>query len=345
MSLPGVKQPVNLSYSLISRGCALKRFASVFLTTAVAVMLLLGGCGDDDPVSHQNKPPKASFVLTPRVGLVETAFEFDASGCSDEEDAATSLQVRWDWENDGTWDGSWSAAKTASHQYSTTGTKTIALEVRDTEGLTDRVTRQTQVTAAFYRGCDYFPISSGNRWEYNTGTMEVEGAEHTFVDGIGLRAELDFIFASDTSVVFLNCVAGAVAWLGAYDIADDRYTSDPITGLASILTDSMYVGAQWTLVGEEGGDVVSIGIEVIGTESVTVPAGAFDHCLRVQITLFESEQGRFYTDETYFARGVGPVKSERVSQSGPTEGWFLFVNEDYPVAQLQSASIDDIDYP
>jgi PKD repeat protein len=318
------------------------RFASVFLTVAVAVMILFTNCGDDDPV---NNAPNACFVVTPESGTTDTTFRFDASCCSDAEDPVTSLEVRWDWENDETWDTGWATTKTASHQYSTSGIKTIALEVKDKGGLTDRVTRQVEVVPALYCGCDYFPLSAGNHWEYNTGTADVEGSEHTFVDGIGLRVDWDLVFESDTSVSFWNCIDGALAFMGKYDQDGLVYVNDPFVGLASILANSMYVGAQWTLFGEEGTGVDSLRIEVLGTESVTVPAGTFDDCLKIQATIFDNDPAVTYTDEAYFAEGVGLVKEERISQSGPTDGVFLLVNEDYRLAELQSASVDGVDYP
>ncbi|MCA9733813.1 PKD domain-containing protein, partial [candidate division KSB1 bacterium] len=55
-------------------------------------------------VSLDNTAPTASFTVSPTSGTTETAFAFDASGSSICEDDISSLQVRWDWENDGTWD-------------------------------------------------------------------------------------------------------------------------------------------------------------------------------------------------------------------------------------------------
>jgi len=53
--------------------------------------------------------------------------------------------VRWDWENDGNWDTDWSSNKTVSHQYSSAGNFTVAMEVKDSEGLTDAATRNVTV--------------------------------------------------------------------------------------------------------------------------------------------------------------------------------------------------------
>jgi len=95
-----------------------------------------------------NQPPTASFTVSPPSGSTATTFSVDASGCSDAEDATAVLQVRWDWENDGSWDTSYSTTKTATHQYATIGSKTIKVEVMDTGGLTDTTTRSVSVGPA-----------------------------------------------------------------------------------------------------------------------------------------------------------------------------------------------------
>ena len=91
--------------------------------------------------------PTASFTLTPSSGTTSTIFNVDASGSSDPEDASAELTVRWDWENDGTWDTAYSTTKTASHNYPSPATYTMKLEVKDTSGLTDATTRSVNVTS------------------------------------------------------------------------------------------------------------------------------------------------------------------------------------------------------
>lgn len=86
--------------------------------------------------------PFAGFESNPGTGNITTTFDFDASYCFDYQDADAGLQVRWDWENDGTWDVDWTATKTASHQYTTPGTYTVNLMVRDSGGLLDNITQE-----------------------------------------------------------------------------------------------------------------------------------------------------------------------------------------------------------
>ncbi len=91
--------------------------------------------------------PTACFTVSPTTGPVDTQFQVDASCSSDDQDPSDALEVRWDWESDGTWDTAHSPIKTAVHPYETPGTKTITLEVRDTEGLTGTTTRQVTVSS------------------------------------------------------------------------------------------------------------------------------------------------------------------------------------------------------
>ncbi|MGE5557340.1 MAG: hypothetical protein ACM3WV_01870 [Bacillota bacterium] len=65
-----------------------------------------------------------------------TLFTFDASGCKDDKDSPAKLQVRWDWENDGTWDTGFTTVKTATHAYKDEGARIVALQVKDTAGNT-----------------------------------------------------------------------------------------------------------------------------------------------------------------------------------------------------------------
>lgn len=96
-------------------------------------------------VGHENLPPTASFTVSPESGSYSLDFTFDASEVSDPEDPANQLEVRWDWENDGTWDTDWDTEKINQHQFSTPGDYTTKMEVRDTEGLGDNTTNTTEV--------------------------------------------------------------------------------------------------------------------------------------------------------------------------------------------------------
>ncbi len=73
----------------------------------------------DVTVSATNVPPTAMFTADTGMQFASSPviFNFDASGVSDGEDPAAALQVRWDFEDDGIWDTSYSTTKTASNDY------------------------------------------------------------------------------------------------------------------------------------------------------------------------------------------------------------------------------------
>jgi peptide/nickel transport system substrate-binding protein len=107
-----------------------------------------------------NSAPTASFTVVPTTGDTLTSFEFDASGSSDSEDAVVDLEVRWDYENDGTWDTGWSTEKATDHLFSASATYTVKLEVRDTVGLTNTTTMQVDVVEVIPEFSMIIPIIS-----------------------------------------------------------------------------------------------------------------------------------------------------------------------------------------
>ena len=72
----------------------------------------------------------------PDSGTVDTLFTLDATGSTDPEDADSTLEARWDWEGDGTWDTEFSDTLIVTHQYGDTGRVTDTVEVRDSGGRT-----------------------------------------------------------------------------------------------------------------------------------------------------------------------------------------------------------------
>jgi parallel beta-helix repeat protein len=100
---------------------------------------------DRYPLVPPNAVPLAAFNLSGNATTVNATLIADASPSSDAEDPSGILKVRWDWENDGIWDTEWTTRKVAIHQYSTAGTYTVRLEVRDTGGLVAGAVKDVEV--------------------------------------------------------------------------------------------------------------------------------------------------------------------------------------------------------
>jgi uncharacterized protein (TIGR02145 family) len=123
--------------------------------------------------SH-NTPPTALFTVSPSSGTTSTNFAFDASGSTDNETPTSQLQVRWDFDGNGSWDTNWDTDKTQNHQYSTEATYNAKLEVKDNEGLTDQYTRSITVSNGGGGFNDVFNPATGQTWmDRNLGASRV----------------------------------------------------------------------------------------------------------------------------------------------------------------------------
>src|SRR2546427_3259813 len=97
------------------------------------------------PPPPTNTPPYANFSWTPASGEPSTVFTFTSTSF-DAQDPPNLLQVRWDWESDGTWDTAWSTDAAAQHQFAVPGTYNVTLEAKDSGGLTGNQTATVIVT-------------------------------------------------------------------------------------------------------------------------------------------------------------------------------------------------------
>ncbi|MDD1793022.1 PKD domain-containing protein [Enterovibrio sp. ZSDZ42] len=83
-----------------------------------------------------NTPPTAGLTYSSTSDTTNSLFTFDASSSTDNEDGH-SLLYRWDIDNDGQWDTQYNTDALLERRYSTAGSKTIILEVKDSSGSTD----------------------------------------------------------------------------------------------------------------------------------------------------------------------------------------------------------------
>ncbi len=94
-----------------------------------------------------NTPPTASLSITPSSGTYTTTFTMDVRGSTDDYDAIADMSVRFDWNDDGTFDTAW---LNASQLWTNTftydwGFVTVRARVRDSGGLTDDATQTVYV--------------------------------------------------------------------------------------------------------------------------------------------------------------------------------------------------------
>ena len=89
--------------------------------------------------------PTAYFTVSPAGGTTSTVFTFNASLCWDPDNSTSELQVRWDFDDDGTWDTGWSADKIIEHSYPLPGEYSVRMEVNDGTGQTSDMTWHVEV--------------------------------------------------------------------------------------------------------------------------------------------------------------------------------------------------------
>jgi len=98
------------------------------------------------PPPPPNTPPTVDFTGTPTSGDTNTVFTFTAQ-VSDDHDQPSAIQVRWDWNGDGTWDTSWSTTKSATHTFGSAGSYAVGVQAQDSGGLTGSASHTVTVSA------------------------------------------------------------------------------------------------------------------------------------------------------------------------------------------------------
>ena len=104
----------------------------------LAIPLVFSSCIKEENNTF-NYLPEARYPVNPSRGDSNTQFFFDASGVSDAEDPVSSLEICWDWDNDGVYDTEFTTEKTSIHQYNSTGVYFPLMLVRDTKGMKDSI--------------------------------------------------------------------------------------------------------------------------------------------------------------------------------------------------------------
>ncbi|NUO80163.1 hypothetical protein HUU05_08810 [candidate division KSB1 bacterium] len=121
----------SLAFQIISAG----NEEVPFIYDLVAAPPVVDYCFTKDGANFtdcgSNAPPLADFMVSPSTGDVQTVFTFDASITTDDKDPATEIEVRWDFNGDGTWDTDWSKNKRVTHSYSAREAYIVYLEARD----------------------------------------------------------------------------------------------------------------------------------------------------------------------------------------------------------------------
>ena len=171
-------------------------------------------------VNAVNQAPSASFFVSPSSGDTSTNFQFDASGSSDSEDSTGSLQIRWDWEGDSNWDTSYSETKTVSHSFSSAGTYSVQVQVKDSGGLIDTTSQQVTVGAVNQAPSASFSLSPSSGDTSTTFQFDASGSSDSEDSSNILQVRWDWEGDSnwDTSYSTEKTVSHAFPSSGTYTV-------------------------------------------------------------------------------------------------------------------------------
>src|SRR3989475_3805187 len=151
------------------------------------------------PPPPPNGPPTVDFTWTPTSGDTSTVFTFTATA-SDDHDPPNTIQVRWDWTGDGTWDTAWSTTKTVSHTFSSAGTYTVVVQAIDSGGLTAIQSHTIIVTAPPPPG-DFSISASPASLTIVCGSSGSSGITLTSLNGLSGTASLSASISSSGLVL------------------------------------------------------------------------------------------------------------------------------------------------
>src|SRR5438309_2523296 len=157
------------------------------------------------PPPPPNHPPSSDFSCSPTSCDTGTVFTFTATA-SDDHDPPNTIQVRWDWTGDGTWDTSWSATKTASHTFSSPGSYAVVVQAKDSGGLTATQSHTIIVTAPPPPG-DFSISASPASLHIVCGSSGSSGITLTSLNGLSGTASLSASISSSGLVLFWPTVS------------------------------------------------------------------------------------------------------------------------------------------
>jgi uncharacterized protein (TIGR02145 family) len=134
-------------------------------------------------------PPVPFLIVTPDSGITnETTFQFDPTGSYDNFFPNDSLQVRFDWENDGIFDTNWQLLSIVNNQYFLGGgDKTVKMQLKDGVNWTTDTTMQFFVNTR--------PSATFITTENDTNVLHFHfdaSASFDYEDGNNLKYRWDF---------------------------------------------------------------------------------------------------------------------------------------------------------
>jgi len=149
----------------------------------------------------ENTPPNATFDVDPTEATPGVEFTFDAGSCSDDQYKSAYLEVRWDYEGDGTWDTNFSTTKSSRHYYDDSGTYDVVVQVKDPEGQTAEASEEITVLSNTVPVAA-FTVSPDNGTYSTAFAFDASSSYDGQTDSASLWYRWDFDYNGDSDITY-----------------------------------------------------------------------------------------------------------------------------------------------
>ena len=177
-----------------------------------------------------------------------------------------------------------------------------------------------------FQAVQYFPLTSS--WETDNWTLFIDERQHD-VNGTMTKAMVD---TSQPTVFYWTCDDDGLRLHRYIDEDEGPLDFSPPILIAAAVAE---VGDRWegtyTVKTEAGIDLGQIKVtsEIVGIEDVSVPAGDFADCFKVEVAELDPTDDSLYWKETWWlAEGVGLVKIVYSPESVDEDGIFAGKGEE-----------------
>jgi hypothetical protein len=164
-----------------------------------------------------NTAPFANQLAKIKTGTQETIFEFDTSKSSDSQYERSSLEYRFDWNNDGVFDTIYKSKTGWRHKFEQPGNYRVVMEVKDPEGLSSTWYQDISVIA------NHPPVASFTLTKQVNGTLVFDASASTDAESPKkLSYRWDFNYSGPDDIVFDTDFTTSTKRNGHYDITGHK---------------------------------------------------------------------------------------------------------------------------
>jgi hypothetical protein len=197
-----------------------------------------------------------------------------------------------------------------------------------------------------FQMADYWPIRAGNVWIFNSEILAFSSNTQTFGQYNARKMFFGSDFCDDLCGNHFYLHLGSEGLLGVSIYEDGGYV-DLSTTPVKLFSAEMQIGQSVVSIIPAGvldSDPLTFTATLSGQETITVPAGTFTNALVIEFLVNDSSTSE-YREKLWLAKGVGPVKIERVSESPVNhEGCFFSCgsfNMDTGIVVQREIQLDD----